>query len=70
MPRGVRRVSTARFVTTSDLLNHAFPKAPATPDHLSHECERAEEALLRATLKTCRTRDEALARLLALTLTD
>lgn len=67
MTRGNRKVSTARFVATADLLNHAFPKEPATPDHLSHDCERAEEALLRETLKSCRTRDRKLARLLALT---
>jgi hypothetical protein len=67
MQDSVRRVSVARFVTVADLLDQAFPKANATPDYLSHECERAEQSLLTAIGKTASTGDPVLARLLALT---
>ena len=63
----VRRVSAARFFTVADLLDQAFPKADATPDYLSHECERAEQSLLSAIGKTTYTSDPVLAKLLALT---
>jgi len=61
-----QRVSAGRFVLVAELLEQAFPKAKATPDYLSHDAERAEQALLSSLGKTCTTRDEALAQLLAL----
>jgi len=62
-----RKVRMSRFVQVSELLDHAFPKSPATPDHLLHHCEMAEGALLTATGKTAVTGDPALAELLGLT---
>lgn len=65
-----QKVSAGRFVLVAELLDHAFPKAKATPDYLSHDCERAEQALLSSLGATCTTSDEALAKLLALQLRD
>ena len=66
MDRPVRRVSTARFVLVAELLEQAFPKAKATPDYLSHDCERAEQALLMSIGKSGYTNDKQLADLLVL----
>ena len=66
MDRPVRRVSTARFVLVAELLDQAFPKAKATPDYLSHDCERAEQALLTSIGKSGYTKDKQLADLLVL----
>ena len=68
MQRGKRRVSTAEFVQVSELLEHAFPKADAVPDYLSHDCERAELSLLKTIGKAGDTDDANLAQLLGLTL--
>ena len=67
MDNQVRKVSTRRFVLVAELLDHAFPKAQATPDYLSHHCERAEHALLDHIGKSAFTTDERLAELLTLT---
>ncbi len=61
-----QRVSAGRFVLVAELLDQAFPKAEATPDYLSHDAERAEQALLSSLGSACTTRDETLAQLLAL----
>jgi len=61
-----QRVSAGRFVLVAELLEQAFPKARATPDYLSHDAERAEQALLSSLGNSCTTSDESLAELLAL----
>jgi hypothetical protein len=66
MKNKVRKVSASRFVLVAELLDHAFPKQQATPDYLSHDCERAEQALLNAIGKSGYTSDKVLADLLAL----
>jgi hypothetical protein len=42
----------------------------ATPDYLSHDCERAEEALLSSIGRTGRTDDKVLAELFSLQTPD
>jgi hypothetical protein len=49
----------------AELLDQAFPKAPATPDHLAHHCDEAEQALLSSIGSLAFTSDKTLARLLA-----
>jgi hypothetical protein len=65
MASDTRKVSTARFVMVAELLDHAFPRGAATPDYLSHDCERAEQALLSSVGRTGFTSDKLLAKLLA-----
>jgi hypothetical protein len=65
MDGDIRKVSTARFVMVAELLDQAFPKAPATPDHLAHHCDEAEQALLSSIGSLAFTSDKTLARLLA-----
>lgn len=66
MAADTRKVCAAQFVMVAELLDQAFPKGPATPDHLAHHCERAELALLSSIGKTGFTSDKMLADLLAL----
>lgn len=66
MADDVHKVSIARFVVVAELLDRAFPKAAATPDYLSHDCERAEQALLTSVGRTGRTNDKLLAELFSL----
>jgi hypothetical protein len=66
MAADTRKICAAQFVRVSELLDHAFPKGPATPDHLAHHCERAEQALLTSIGRTGFTSDKLLADLLAL----
>jgi hypothetical protein len=70
MSSDVHKVSLARFVAVAELLDHAFPKAVATPDYLSHDCERAEEALLSSIGRTGMTDDKVLAELFSLQTPD
>jgi hypothetical protein len=67
MQKARRPVSAARFVRIAELLDQAFPRAAATPDHLSHHAEKAEQALLTSAGRSGITHDERLAVLLSLT---
>ena len=67
MATDVRRVSASDLVRAAELLDIAFPLVRAVPDYLSHDCQRAEEALLTSIGKRGMTRDEDLALLLGLT---
>ena len=67
MTSATRRISAAEFVRVAELLEHAWPKESAVPDYLSHDCERAEQALLSAIGRLGYTGDAALAQLLGLT---
>jgi pyrimidine operon attenuation protein/uracil phosphoribosyltransferase len=68
MPRTARKLTTSEFVQLAELLDSAFPKAPAIPDYISHDCERAEAALAAARLQEADTGDEVLAKLLGIPL--
>jgi hypothetical protein len=59
-------VNVSRFFEVAELLDDAFAGPPATPDHLSHECELAERALWGLTAKSGSTNDLVLVELLNL----
>jgi hypothetical protein len=61
-----RRVSLRRFIQVGEMLDLAFPDPMPTPDYLAHECQEAEQALLKAQAAPCSTADPQLARLFAL----
>ena len=67
MPAAEQRISLRRFIVMCDLLDQAFAGPLPTPDHLAHECELAERALMGAGASVASTEDPVLARLFALT---
>lgn len=58
-----QKVTLASFIRVAELLDRAFPDSAAVPDYLSHDCERAEQALQRTVTRPGYTSDPLLARL-------
>jgi hypothetical protein len=63
-----QKVSLRRFIQIGEMLDHAFADPAPTPDYLAHQCELAEQALLRAQAALGSTADPLLAQLFALTI--
>lgn len=63
-----QKVSLARFIMVSDLLDDAFADPSPVPDYLAHQCELAEQSLASLEAQQGSTRDRHLAALFALSL--
>lgn len=61
-----QKVSLAAFIVLAELLDQAFPDPMPVPDYLSHDCERAEQALDASLGKASFTSDPVLAQLFAM----
>lgn len=61
-----QKVSLRRFIQMGEMLDHAFSDPVPTPDYLAHECELAEQALLRVHAASGSTADPLLAQLFGL----